>query len=268
MRTPAAGALPEGARDLDQRLDLRRQATSGTVRKGNACLARRDHLSIVDRSPRRPEGSRRRRGSSRASAARKARSAGRNEGRSACRPSTASWWRQTSNSTSLANSLPRRPTSNRNTTKREVGKKAPFPILSWRRRRPPARWNPGFETLGRRARRSSACRSSASSPHTRRSTRITLRIPSRATRSRRCSRRSSAGSCTGGPARRTSRSGSRTSWSPTTTTGFRPIGTTQACGAGICGATSTRATSPRAAGSHSKPTSAPSTSSSPRPTPS
>jgi len=28
MRTAAAGALPEGARDLDQRLDLRRQATS------------------------------------------------------------------------------------------------------------------------------------------------------------------------------------------------------------------------------------------------
>src|SRR5438093_3213094 len=28
MRAPAAGALPEGSRDLDQRLDLRRQATS------------------------------------------------------------------------------------------------------------------------------------------------------------------------------------------------------------------------------------------------
>ena len=81
---------------------------------------------------------------------------------------------------------------------------------------------------GRRARRSSACRSSASSPHTRRSTRSTRLIPSRATRSRRCSRRSSAGSCIAGPARRTSRCGFRTSWSPTTTSGFRPIGTTRA----------------------------------------
>ena len=123
-------------------------------------------------------------------------------------------------------------------------------------------------SCGRRARRSSACRSSASSPHTRRSTRNTLRIPNRATRCRRCSRRSSADSCIAGPARRTSHCDFRTSWNRTTTTVFRLFGKTQACGAGICGATSTRATWPRVADSHLRPTSAPSTSSSLRATPS
>jgi len=46
-----------------------------------------------------------------ARAASKARSAGRSAGRRSCRPSTISWWRNTSNSRSLANSLRRLPTT-------------------------------------------------------------------------------------------------------------------------------------------------------------
>lgn len=69
-------------------------------------------------------------------------------------------------------------------------------------------------SCGCRARRFSACRSSASSPHTRRSTRTTRLTPNRATRCRRCSRRSSAGNCIAGRACHTSRCGFRTSWNP------------------------------------------------------
>jgi hypothetical protein len=40
------------------------------------------------------------------------------QGRRSCRPSTASWWRKTSNSTSLAKSLRRFLTSNRSTAEK------------------------------------------------------------------------------------------------------------------------------------------------------